>query len=97
MEGDFNPTRRTTKTGTGLMKNDALWESAQTADSHSAWKSLAKPRSALPHFSQAPSGPSPITGDGERERPASRKMLRHVFDGFRFVLCPSPEPESNWP
>jgi hypothetical protein len=53
MEGDFNPTRRTTKTGTGLMKNEALWKSAQTADSHSAWKSLAKPRSALPHFSQA--------------------------------------------
>ena len=96
----LNKTGRTTKTGTGLtglMKNDVPWRSAQTADSHSTWKSLAKPRSALPHFSQARRGPSPSTQNGrERERPVP-KTFRNAFDDFRFVLCPSPEPESNWP
>ena len=32
------------------MKNDVLWKSAHTADSHSTWKSLANPLGFTPFF-----------------------------------------------
>ena len=45
-----NKTGKTTKTETGLMKNDVLWKSAPTADSHSTWKSLANIARLYPIF-----------------------------------------------
>ena len=82
--------------GTGLMKNDTLWKFAPTADSHSAWKSLANPARLYPIFHRpgAVFHLQPKKG-GEGERPVP-KTFHNVLDDFRFVLCPSPEPESNW-
>ena len=94
MEGNFNLTGGTTKTGTGLMNNDALWKSATNRGFPQRLKSLAKPRSALPHFSQARQILHPITGDGEGERPASRKIC-FVTSSMAFGSCSAPHPSLN--
>ena len=97
MEGDFKQNKQNNPDGNRPVKNDTLWKSAQTADSHSAWKSLANP-ARLYHIFHRPDAVfhlQPQKG-GEGERPVP-KTFRNVFVDFRFVLCPSPEPESNWP
>ncbi len=46
-------------------------------------------------------GPAAVLTDYNARRSGNDRVpnnrVSSFFDGFRFVLCPSPDPESNWP
>ena len=75
------------------MKNDTLWKSAQTADSHSAWKSLANPARLYPIFHR----PGAVLhlqrkteGNGNGR---SRKLFVTIL--MTFGSCSAPHPSLN--